>query len=313
MAVEIMPVSAIVATRHRPNSFLTTLESLARQASQPAQIVVVDASDDLETRALCEKGVAGLQSQILWLKASRAGAAAQRNQGVERSIHSFVWFFDDDIRFEADCVRRLWHAIEFDRGLGGVNAMIVNQRYQRPGFVSRAVFTAMNGRAEQSYAGRLIGPAINLLPEDRDDLPSIVPVDWLNTTCTIYRREAFPSPVFDSFFEGYSLMEDVTLSLRVGKTWRLANVRDARIFHDSQPGDHKANHREIAKMELVNRHYVMREILNQRGLLPFVRLGLWQAFQLASVAARSSTRSKAVPILLGQADAIKAIILREGP
>src|SRR5437868_3995529 len=103
--------------------------------------------------------------------------------------------------------------------------MILNQHYGRPGLVSRIIFTLMNGRREKSFAGRVIGPGINLLPEDRQDLPEVVPVDWLNLGCTIYRREALPDPPFRSNFTGYSLMEDLTLSLEVGKTWNLANVR----------------------------------------------------------------------------------------
>ncbi len=151
-----------------------------------------------------------LNSKIIWQRANVTGAAAQRNAGRSHgATQPFVWFFDDDILFEPDCVQRLWSAIESDRQLGGVNAMITNQRYQSPGMISRLMFTLMNGGPEKSFAGKLIGPAINLLPEDRDDLPEVVPVEWLNTTCTIYRREALPSPPFESFFTGYSLMEDV--------------------------------------------------------------------------------------------------------
>src|SRR5204863_9646194 len=130
---------------------------------------------------------------------------------------------------------------------GGVSALIVNQKYHPPGAISRAVFTLMHGRSERTFAGRVIGPGINLLPEDREDLPEIVPVEWLNTTCTIYRRVALPSPPFDSVFTGYSMMEDLTLSLRVGQKWKLANARTARIFHDSQPGPHKSCATELAR------------------------------------------------------------------
>jgi hypothetical protein len=104
----------------------------------------------------------------------------------------------------------------------------------------------------------------------------------LNTTCTIYRRDALPSPPFDSFFTGYSLMEDVALSLRVGKKWKLANVRTARIRHESQTGAHKQNAREIAAMELVNRHYVMTKLMGKHRFWDFVRLALWEAFSLAT-------------------------------
>src|SRR5436190_11277229 len=174
--------------------------------------------------------------------------------------------------------------------------MIVNQRYLAPGLASRSIFRLLNGKSERSFAGRVLGPAVNLLPEDREDLPEVVPVEWLNTTCTIYRREALPTPPFDSVFTGYSIMEDLTLSLRVGRTWKLANARTARIFHDSQPGEHKADVYSMAKMELVNRHYVMKQILGRTTFLDYVRLCLWECFQLASCAARSKSR-KALPAM----------------
>src|SRR5437867_8288933 len=206
-----LPISAVIATRNRAQSLSRTLQSLLTQDLLPTEFIVVDSSEDDEARSFLsdfEKLVSPAAS-VRWVAADVLGAAPQRNQGVALSTQPFIWFFDDDILFESDCVTRLWHAIESDATLGGVNAMIVNQRYQPPGFVSRTMFTLMHGRSEKSFAGKVIGPAINLLPEDRDDLPEVVPVEWLNTTCTMYRREVLPSPPFDSLFVGYSLMEDV--------------------------------------------------------------------------------------------------------
>ena len=280
----IAPISAVIATRNREKSLSRTFESLLTQEVVPAEFIVVDASDDDVTNKLLTEFAdrLGQSVAVRWFSADVPGAAPQRNQGVAQATKPFLWFFDDDIIFEPNCAERLWNAIESDRQLGGVNAMIVNQRYQPPGFISRAMFTLMHGRREKSFAGRVIGPAINLLPEDRDDLPEVVPAEWLNTTCSIYRREALPLPPFDSFFTGYSLMEDVALSLRVGKRWKLANARTARVRHESQEGVHKQNARDLAKMELVNRHYVMTKVLERQRFTDFLRMGLWEIFSTLS-------------------------------
>jgi GT2 family glycosyltransferase len=307
----LLAISAVVATAGRCASLARTLDSLADQLLHPRDIIIVDASSDWDTRKLTETGIKGVHSQIQWIPAAVAGAAAQRNQGVRQATQPFIWFFDDDVLFEPGCTEGLWKAINADPKLGGVNAMIVNQRYHPPGRISRAIFRLMHGRREGSYAGKVIGPVVTLLPEDSAALPDVVPVEWLNTTCTIYRREALPSPPFDAVFTGYSLMEDVALSLRVGKKWKLANARKARIVHDSQSGEHKSDARVVARMELINRYYVMRNVLDQRGALSILRLFIWQLFQLGSVAARSSTRSKTASILLGQAEALKAIIFKD--
>ncbi len=281
--LQCLPLSAVLPTKDRAPVLLRTLKSLTAQSVLPAELIVVDGSMDDGANAMVEQWAADFApaTKAIWLRATTFGAAAQRNQGVAIATQPFVWFFDDDILFEPECVARLWRAIESDEALGGVNAMIVNQRYQPPGRVSRMMFALMSGRNEPTFAGKVLGPAVNLLPEDRDDLPEVVSTEWLNTTCTIYRREALPDPPFDSIFTGYSMMEDLTLSLRVAKRWRLANARTARIYHDSQPGAHKADSAALAEMELVNRHYVMTQALGRTRGLDYARLALWEAFQFA--------------------------------
>jgi glycosyltransferase involved in cell wall biosynthesis len=158
-----------------------TLESLAAQSAQPAEVILVDASDDASTRLFCvDAPIPGLRSAVSWQAAQVLGAASQRNQGVRACSHAVIGFMDDDILFEPMCIARLWDALNSDSSFGGVNAMITNQRYQPPGWISRFVFRLMAGGAQASYAGRVLGPAVNLLPEDRNDLPEVVPVDWLN-------------------------------------------------------------------------------------------------------------------------------------
>ena len=299
----------MIATKDRAASLARTLDSLAAQGVLPAEVIAVDGSVGDDSRAVLENWGTKFAPQVAvrWQRAERLGAAIQRNQGITAATQPFIWFFDDDILFEPECVSRLWRAMESDPQLGGVNAMITNQQYHPPGRVSRTVFTLMHGRREHSFAGRIIGPAVNLLPEDRADLPEVVSVEWLNTTCTLYRREALPQPPFDSIFTGYSMMEDVTLSVRVGRSWRLANARTARIFHDSQPGTHKADVSALAAMELVNRHYVMTEVLGRRHWRDYFRLLVWEAFQLTVAALRTESRRRLPAISQGKWQALKRI------
>jgi GT2 family glycosyltransferase len=216
---------------------------------------------------------------------------------------------DDDILFEPMCFARLWDALNSDSSFGGVNAMITNQRYQPPGWISRFVFRLMAGGANASYAGRVLGPAVNLLPEDRNDLPEVVPVDWLNLGCTLYRRQALPDPPFPDHFTGYSLMEDLTLSLTVGKRWKLANARTARIYHDSQPGRHKCDPALLAEMHLVNRHFVMTRILGRDRFSDYLKLVLFEFFSLASSLQSRYGRATLVRALRGRVGALRRMVI----
>jgi hypothetical protein len=150
--------------------------------------------------------------------------------------------------------------------------------------------------------------SMNLLPEDREGLPEIVPVEWLNLGCTVYRREALPSPVFEKGFTGYSMLEDLALSLTVARRWKLANARTARIFHDSQPGDYKSGVAQLARMELVNRHYVMRNIMDRRRVRDYENLLLHQLFNLASQLTSARGWRSLPAILQGKVLGVKDIL-----
>jgi glycosyltransferase involved in cell wall biosynthesis len=308
MPAELLPVAMVIPTRDRAAVLRRTLESLALQCAQPAELSIVDASGDRSTRSLClEEVIPGLRSAVSWWSAELVGAASQRNQGVRFCSQPVIGFMDDDILFEPDCFRRLWGALHSDDWIGGVNAMITNQRYQSLGLISRIVFRLIDDRPESSYAGGVLGPAVNLLPDDREDLPEVVPVEWLNTGCTLYRREALPDPPFPDHFKGYSLMEDVTLSLMVGRSWKLANARTARIYHDSQPGSHKFDPKLIAEMQLVNRHYVMTKVLGRTRISDYFKLLLFELFSLVSILQVPAGRKVFGPTLRGKANACRLI------
>lgn len=292
-----LPVSAVVATRHRPHALARTLSSLAQQSAQPAEVIIVDASEEDSTAQVCAAPPTGLASELRYVRAGCPGAAAQRNEGVALARHEAILFHDDDIEFRPDCIARLWAALQSDPGLGGVNAMIENQRYHPPGRASRVLFRLLNGKPEASYAGRMIGPAYNLLPEDRPDLPEVQPMEWLNTTCTLYRRQALPNPVFPTRFVGASTLEDAALSLIVRRHWRLANARTARIFHEHLGGDHKRDPAVLAEMELVNREYLMAELLGRRLPSDYAKLALLQIFQIMT-SLRSTLAWRQLPSVL---------------
>lgn len=307
----ILKVSALVATRNRSHSFKKMLDSLAQQSMQPVEMLVVDGSDNDETKQVCHGEIPNLKTKIIYHRATEMGAATQRNQGMQYATQNTIWLLDDDIILESNCVARLWQALDDDSRLGGVNAMITNQKYLPPGKVSGLLFRLLHGKSEASYAGKCIGPALNLLPEDNPNLPEVVPVEWLNTTCVMYRREALPSPLFPPIFTGYSLMEDLTLALVVGKKWRLANARTARIFHDSQPGDHKNNLGVLAKMDLINRHYVMTQILERRKFGDYINLAVLQIFKMIA-SLQSVNGLLTLPLIIrGKMEAVFEIITRK--
>lgn len=194
-----IPMAMIVPTKDRSASLDRMLESYEKQ-KQFAEVVIVDASVDSKTERVAK--IRSDECYVRYFRTLRAGAAAQRSEGILVTSQPFILFCDDDVLFEPECLNRLWQAITSDDQLGGVSATIINQRYTSPGVISRTMFALLNGRNEKSFAGRILGPAVNLLPEDRDDLPEVVSVEWLNTTCTILENRYFradPAVVADLY------------------------------------------------------------------------------------------------------------------
>jgi hypothetical protein len=105
-------------------------------------------------------------------------------------------------------------------------------------------------------------------------------------------------------------MEDVTLSLMVGRRWKLANARTARIYHDSQPGSHKVDPKVIAEMQLVNRHYVMTKVLGRSRFTDYLKLLLFELFSLVSTLQVPAGRMAFVPTLRGKARACRLLLAK---
>ena len=166
----------------------------------------------------------------------------------------------------------------------------------------------MHGNKINTYAGKCIGPAWNLLPEQPSAQTPYTEVEWINTTCSLYRKIALPTPLFPKHFKGYSLMEDLALSLIVSRNWKLYNVPNARIFHDSQPGEHKKFIFKISKMELVNRHYIMKYIMRREGFSYTVKLTEFELWGVLSSLSSSRGWVQLLPNLLGKFAGIYSII-----
>jgi glycosyltransferase involved in cell wall biosynthesis len=184
--IVLIPVSGIVVTYDRGTILRSTLESLANQNYQPIEIIVVDSSNDRYTYEMLTKPILGLRSRIKYYHSKLRGAASQRNYAVPFTSQEFLLFFDDDIFFLKECIQDLWMGINAQNNISGVNALISNQHYHDPGVITKLMYRLLSNSKLDSYAGKCIGPAWNLLPEDNDRLPTLVRVDWLNTTCLVY-------------------------------------------------------------------------------------------------------------------------------
>lgn len=295
----LIPVSLVIPTVGRRERLIGTLVSVANQALVPAEICIVDGSDELfeveELKQLLDDAFSS-EVRFMVMPATIRGAGAQRNQAVELSSQPFIWFLDDDVDLEPGCLSALWRAMEGNERLGGCNSIITNQRYSPPGRIMRKFLSWIGCPSSGSLAGLCQGPAMNFLPTDDVKFKG-ERTQWMNTTCTLYRRAALPDPSFLHYFHGYSLMEDLALSLEVRKRWELQSVTSARIFHDTGLASYKSRVLSRQVMEVANRWFVGRRVMNCAPVQLFFRLLLIQMIGLMALL-RAPNRWVSIPAWL---------------
>jgi GT2 family glycosyltransferase len=81
-------------------------------------------------------------------------------------------------------------------------------------------------------------------------------VRWLHAV--VYARKVLEEYTFDEWFKGYGYLEDLDLSYRVGKQYKLAVVQGARFYHYPSPLG-RTDPYLFGKKEIVNRLYFVRK------------------------------------------------------
>jgi GT2 family glycosyltransferase len=243
----------VVATKDRPEELRRLWESLLAQTRPPDEVVVVDAGVPPTPLASPRSGRPALRS----VASPVASAARQRNVGIEAVAPGIelVGFLDDDAVLEENAVEEMVRLFaEFGSELGGAAFNLVNHPpldlatlkrtpfaealglyARRPGAVTASGFQTMIGAVETNSW-----------------------TDWLPTTAAVWRREIFRGHRFDEWYSGYSYLEDLDFSYRVGRVYRLAVAAAARYRHLPAEGGRGSGY-AFGLREVLNRVHFVRK------------------------------------------------------
>lgn len=279
-----MPLAytVVIATFERAAELRTTLESLAAQTRSPALVIVVDSSPDERSRAVVDEMRARLS--LHYERATKPSAALQRNAGARAVTTSLVAFIDDDVFVPAETLEKLCDVFDCDAAgeVGGVAARIDGMQHSIPRGLLWWYYRVQAGYSHPTYGGKLFGPGINCLPSYTEGEGDLIASDWLNSTCVFYRTELFLREKFPQF-DGYSFLEDVHVSSRIGRTHRLFFHRTATFEHRDAPSTFKKNIRELIRMRLRHQRVVARDILRIPEPRLTLKLLLHRAFSSVAI------------------------------
>jgi len=258
---ETLSYSIVIATYERPDALRDALASVARQTRRPERIVIVDSSVGDATCAIATQ----FPLPISYERAPQPSAARQRNQGSRHIATPLLAFMDDDVVLAPDVFEKLCAVFEENPATGGVAARMNGATHSPPRGALWWYYRLQAGFPDDTYGARLFGPAINCFPCYERAESELMPADWLNLGCVLFRTEAFQHELFPNF-EGYSHMEDVHLSARIGRTHRLFFHTTARYDHFPRESPAKTNRRDLGQMRIRNQQTVAREVMGMSGL-----------------------------------------------
>ncbi len=256
--------SIVIATFERPQEMQAALQSIAASTLQPENIWVVDASHSDQVRDVVQPFEGRLP--VHRIEAHTTSAAQQRNQGAEHVDTPLILFMDDDAILRADTLEKMIHpfASDTEGSIGGVAARIDDMQHPPPKGLLWLYYRLQAGYSHPDYGARLFGPGINCLPTYSESDPELIPSEWLNSTCVVYRTEVFKKEKFPAF-DGYSFMEDVHLSHRIAATHALFFHRDALYAHRSAGSIFKRDHRALARSRMAHQRALARDVLKLDG------------------------------------------------
>lgn len=266
----------IIATKDRLNEIRRVLESLCAQSRKPDQVIVVDGGLNPVEAAVMEFP----ELSPTYLKTSKPSAARQRNLGlsaVDDGI-TLVGFLDDDVVLDHEAVKEMmtfWD--EAPVQIGGAAFNLANHpplqaKHLKALPISKrmGLYSHEKGRVLPSGFQTMIGW-----------ISKNSYVDWLCSGAVVWRRTVFDAFRFDEWFQGYSYLEDLDFSYRVGRSFRLAVVSGARYYHFPAPMG-RGSGRVFGKREVLNRIYFVRK--NRELSLPkcVLALGVRMGMSLAA-------------------------------
>lgn len=266
-----------MATRNRPGVVALSLPLLLSQTRRPAQVVIVDSSEDgapIEALARAADGTAGVP--VLYLRAE-AGLTLQRNQGLALCRSDVVILPDDDSLLYPDAAERILEVYELDAE-GAVAAVCAREAQRPPGEGLGLEAVAAERRARpgarrlrQRLKERLaplnpflrVGHRLNARhpwPPWAEGM-GVRPVPYMTGFRMSFRRAVLEREPFDETLGRYGWFEDIDASFRAMRHGLVVAATRAAVHHHRVAGP-RGDGRAVGLWAVLNRAYVVMKAVD---------------------------------------------------
>lgn len=229
-------VTVIIPTKNRASDLVIAVRSVLEQTVGPAQLVIVDQSNDETSFKKVTSELAGVtRVRLDYIRdTSITGLTAARNCAIEHAVGDIWLFLDDDVILEPEFIERLLEAYADHPDAGGISGIITNYR---PAPLAERLWPAIFARGPFHDERQPIYWAAEKL---RTHKP--IPVRKCNGGAMSFRASAVRGLRFDWNLTGGCLAEDVDFSWRVPAGTALLIAPRARLVHNRSPVGRASDH-----------------------------------------------------------------------
>lgn len=231
----------VIPTFNREQDLEDALNSVLMQTKLPKQIIIVDDSDNYDTRNLLdlmhEKFLnKGITTKYVHKNGNR-GITASRNIGILHATGDVVLFSDDDVILDKEFIKELLDVYETHPDAIGVQGYIIND-YTRTHDHKHAHLSCIIDNAYKIFLfERYEKDRCKILPSGNTTYPMYLPsrilnCQWLSGVAS-YKKNVFHDFKFDEKLKKESLGEDRDFSYRIYKNHptSLYLTPHAKLFH----------------------------------------------------------------------------------
>lgn len=278
-----MNYSIIVPTCNRKEDLVKLIDSILNQTVLPAEIIIIDQSENDDTRKYLEGCKTHLltmsnKTHLIYRHQTKKSSVVARNNGIDIASGEIVSFLDDDVVLFKNYYEKVLDYFYSDKKIGGLsgNVILENKLYNWKDKLRKILNNVflidnVNGKVTASGFGHPLHGFGSENGKPRQ-------VEMLSGCNMNYRREFLKDDKFDEWFIGYSYREDADFSYRISRKTVLEMIPEAKLYHNQS----KSNRMDICDqkiMETKNYAYFFEKHVKKSILTNMVffysLFGLW--------------------------------------
>lgn len=226
-------LSIAIPTMNRAKVLKELLDSILKQTISPKEVIIIDDSDNEETKNLTKqmlKNFSIKNIEIKYVRGGGEGLAQARNIGATYSTSEIHCSLDDDVILDKNYIKEILKVYENYPNALGVAGHIVNLSFSAFSNAINKLFPFFYTEQDKCK----VFPAGISYPYP---LTRIIKCEWLSGTNSSYRRKILQNFKWDENLKRYSLCEDMDISYRIQKTYpnSLYMTPYAKTIHNNSP------------------------------------------------------------------------------